>query len=173
MADLKRVLEQATNVAIIVVCGIICWSYLTGHFALFAGKRPIVGTEQLVGLTLPAMPGYSWRSQPETLVVAIRVGCHYCADSMPFYRKLIELERGRRLKAHLLIAMQEDKQAGDKELLSDGLNVDHVFGQSFRSLRVTGTPTLTLLDSHGRVNRVWVGELSPEGEQEVISNLGE
>jgi hypothetical protein len=172
MPNMKQLLEQSTNVAIIVVAGVICWSLLSRHVRR-QPEQTDVGAEQSVGMSLPSMPGYSWGRQPETLIMAIRVGCHYCANSMPFYRHLSSLEESHRLKAHLVIAMQEDSKAEDHELLSDRLNLDHVFGQSFTSLKVTGTPTLTLVDSHGLVKKVWIGQLSPEGEQDVMSSIGE
>ena len=172
MTAIKRVIEQVTNIAIVIVCVLLCWSYLTKRNVKSANGRPGISSEQLVGLTLPTIPGYSWGSQPETLVMAIRVGCHYCADSMPFYMKLNDLERSNHLRAHLLVVMQEGKQAADQELNSDGLKIDRAFNQSFGPLKVTGTPTLMLANAQGRIVKGWVGELSPQGEREVIAAVG-
>jgi hypothetical protein len=65
--------------------------------------------------------------------------------------------------------MPDDKESGAKALQSGGVAVDGVFSQPLDSLKVTGTPTLLLLDSNGRVARAWVGQLTPQGEKEVIA----
>jgi hypothetical protein len=49
------------------------------------------------------------------------------------------------------------------------VTIDGVFSQPLDSLKVTGTPTLLLLDSNGRVARAWVGQLTPQGEEELIA----
>jgi hypothetical protein len=38
-------------------------------------------------------------------------------------------------------------------------------------LKVSGTPTLLLLDSKGRVERAWIGQLNPQGEKELIATV--
>lgn len=169
MVNAKRIVEQISNIAIILVCGVLCWTYLTRKTLKFAGGQSDSNGEQLVGFTLPAFTGYTWQSHPETLVLVLRVGCHYCQDSMPFYRKLNDLEKSNHLRAHLLVVMPDSKQGEDKDLESNGLSIDGVFNQSLGPMRVTGTPTLLLADPRGRIEQAWVGELSAQSELEVIA----
>ena len=105
----------------------------------------------------------------ETLVLAIRKDCHYCEASLPFYRRVGELEKSDRLHAHVLAVMPDDKEAGITALQSSGVVIEGVFGQPLDLLKVPGTPTVMLVDPHGRVARAWVGQLTPTGEGEVIS----
>lgn len=65
--------------------------------------------------------------------------------------------------------MPDNQALGGAMLRSGGVIVDGIFSQPLESIKVTETPTLLLLDSSGRVDNVWVGQLSPQGEKDVIS----
>ena len=88
---------------------------------------------------------------------------------MPFYRRLNDLEKEHDLHAHLLVVMQEEKQAEDGNLEANGLTIDRVSNEPLAAIKVTGTPTLTLADAQGRIEKAWVGELSPQSEEEVVA----
>jgi hypothetical protein len=118
---------------------------------------------------LQPVAGYNWNSHPETLVLAIRKGCHYCEASLPFYKKLVALEDKKSLRAHVLAVMPDDRDAGSQLLQANGLMVDAVFKMPLDSIHVSGTPTVLLLDTHGRVEEGWSGQLPPRGENEVIA----
>jgi hypothetical protein len=122
-----------------------------------------------VGQTVAPLRGYSWSSHPETLVIAVRRGCPYCDASMPFYRQLGEQERSSRLRAHVLLVMPDDASYGSGLLSKDDVQVQGIFGQDLHALNVLGTPTVLLLDSSGRIEREWVGQLPPSGEKDVMN----
>jgi hypothetical protein len=65
--------------------------------------------------------------------------------------------------------MPDDRDSSVGALQSGGVAVDGVFSQPLNTIQVTGTPTLLLLDSNGRVARAWVGQLTPQGEKELIA----
>jgi hypothetical protein len=44
-----------------------------------------------------------------------------------------------------------------------------IFGQNLDALKVLGTPTVILLDSDGRIEREWIGQLA-HGEEEEVMN---
>jgi len=123
----------------------------------------------LLGQTLAPLPGYSWSSHSKTLVIAIRRGCPYCDASLPFYRQLGERERSNMLQVHLLVVMPNDASSGSSLLKKDDVEVQGIFGQELDALKVPGTPTVLLLDSNGRIEREWVGQLTPSGEKDVMS----
>jgi hypothetical protein len=136
-----------------------------------ASKRQTRGGEEggLVGQTLDPLPGYNWSSYRKTLVIAIRRGCPYCDASMPFYRQLGEQERNNALGAHALLVMPNDPATGSRLLREHDVDVEAVFGQPLAALNVSGTPTLLLVDSGGRIQRTWVGQLPPRAEREVLN----
>jgi hypothetical protein len=168
---MKKMIEMTTNVAIIVVCGLLCWT-VVAHKTLDLRALTGAGREgvppHLKGHTLPQLAGYRWGSHPETLVLALRGDCHYCIDSMPFYRRLSDLEK-KSLHAHLLVVMPNDPKSGAAALQSGGLTIDSVFDQPLEPIGVSGTPTLLLLDSDGRVTDAWGGQLTVQGENDVIA----
>jgi hypothetical protein len=123
----------------------------------------------LVGQTLAPLSGYSWSSHPETLVIAVRRGCPYCVASLPFYRQLGEQEKSNKLRAHVLLVMPDDTSTGSGLLRNADVEAQGIFGQGLDALRVPGTPTVLLLDSSGRIEREWIGELTPSGEKDVIN----
>jgi thioredoxin-related protein len=150
-----------------VVCGLIGWTLLS-HRSLPSGSGE---RARLEGVTLPPLPGYRWNDHQKTLVLAIRKGCHYCDSSLPFYKQLSGLEKNNTLHAHLLAVMPDDPAAGTADLRSGGVLVEAIFKQPLSSIQVSGTPTLFLVDAKGSIEHSWVGELTPQGEKDVISTL--
>jgi len=132
-------------------------------------QTPGSETGSLIGQTLAPLPGYSWSRYPKTLVIAIRRGCPYCDASLPFYRQLGEHERSNMLRAHVLLVMPDDASTGSRLLSKGDVEVQGIFGQDLEALEVPGTPTLLLLDSSGRIEREWIGQLTPSGEQDVMT----
>jgi hypothetical protein len=120
------------------------------------------------GQTLADLPGYSWSSNAKTLVLALRTSCSYCHASLPFYKQLGDLERSNALHAHILAVMPADASVGSSFLAKDDVEVQAIFSQKLDVFKVSGTPTVLLVDSGGRVERTWVGQLTPQLEKEVI-----
>jgi hypothetical protein len=144
---------------------------ISSYTPVQAPKRQAHGIEAggIVGQTLAPLPGYSWSSYPKTLVIAIRRGCPFCDASMPFYRQLGEQERISVLRAHVLVVMPNDASSGSSLLRKGDVEVQGIFGQDLDALKVSGTPTVLLLDSSGRIERVWIGQLTQRAEKEVMS----
>ena len=106
-------------------------------------------------------------------MIAIRRGCPYCDASLPFYRQLGEQERSNTLGAHVLLVMPNDASTGSGLLTKADVEVQAIFGQELHALKVSGTPTVLLLDSGGRIEREWIGQLTPLREKDVIDAAGE
>ncbi len=166
MAVARKIAEMSANIAILVVCGLIGWTFLT-HKSLPSGWGS--QTARLEGVTLPPLPGYRWGDHQKTLVLAIRKGCHYCDSSQPFYKQLSGLEKNNTLHAHLLAVMPDDGASGTAALRSGGVSVEALFNQPLSSIRVSGTPTLFLVDAKGKIEHSWVGQLAPQDEKDVIA----
>jgi hypothetical protein len=167
MVKPQKIIEVAANLAILVVCGLIGWTFLT-HKSLPSGLGE---RAHLESTALPPLPGYRWGDHPKTLVLAIRKGCHFCDSSLPFYKRLSGLEKNNTLHAHLLAVMPDDPTAGTADLRAGGVSVDTLFNQPLNSIQVSGTPTLFLVDAKGSIEHSWVGELTPQGEKDVIATL--
>ena len=77
------------------------------------------------------------------------------------------------IHAHVLFVMPDDASIGGSLLRQADVQAQGIFGQGLDALKVPGTPTVLLLDSSGRVEREWVGELPPSGEKDVMSAAAE
>jgi hypothetical protein len=90
---------------------------------------------------------------------------------LPFYKQLSDLEKNNTLHAHLLAVMPDDLASGTAELRSSGVSVEALFNQPLNSIRVSGTPTLFLVDAKGSIKHSWVGQLTSQGEKDLIATV--
>jgi hypothetical protein len=95
---MKEKLEVATNVVVITVACIIGYYFWQ---ARRTSQDPLPDSVK-VGDQLPGLAAYNWKAHSRTLVLALRNGCHFCEESMPFYRKLAEMEKSNQIDAHLI-----------------------------------------------------------------------
>jgi len=170
VAKLKSVLENTTNAALLVECGLLAWLFLAHQDLWLHGRQDQVPeTQALLGKTLPSLPDHDWKSQNQTLVMALRQGCHFCEASMPFYKRLSDLRKTDRIRVRLLAVMPDPETVASAQLQENGVDVEGAFQQPLRSLNVSATPTLLLVNADGKVLRAWVGQLTPQQESEVVS----
>jgi hypothetical protein len=107
-----------------------------------------------------------WSRSPATFVIAVRKDCPYCESSRPFYSKLLEMARQRKIGPRLIFASPDDELAGARFWPAGATVLSHV---NLRAIGVSGTPTIIEIDQHSRVVKAWQGRLPPDSEQEVIS----
>lgn len=115
------------------------------------------------------VPDVNWSQQPKTLILALQKGCHFCNDSAPFYKRVIETVRNKNVK--LIAVFPTEVDEGIAHLKELGLNGMEVKQSSLGSLQVSGTPTLILTNEKGEITNYWVGKLTPDKETEVINKL--
>ncbi len=164
---MKEKLEVVTNVVMITVACVI------GYYFWQARRTPQnpLPDSVKIGDQLPGLPAYNWKAHDRTLVLALRSGCHFCEASMPFYRKLGELEKSNQTDAHLVAVFPDDAAAVRQVVETQQLAVEALPGIELSQVKVDGTPTLILVDQQGRVSKVWMGELPAAGEADVIAAL--
>ena len=172
----KSALDTAANIAIIVTCIFVIgmFSYNTFFKAAPPAPRP-PGLAQK-GETLKALQAVLPAGSGQTLVMAVAPGCHFCDESLPFYKQLIEErnQKGSKVQVMAAVPMQgaeETKNAEQAKLTGAGVTPDHLVNVDFSAIKVPGTPTLLLVDHQGKVLDVWVGKLDPDGEKAVLARL--
>ena len=156
------------NIAIIVVCAIAAVVLVRNQF--FPPRPPgppqVEKGEQYAQLKAVVPAGSS-----RALVVAVQPGCHYCNDSMAFYKQLVDQRNQKDSKVKFVAAVPtNDKPADAQKLVSDeaekfasaGAQPDSMVNLDFAAVKVPGTPTLMLVDNNGKILNVWVGKLEPE-----------
>lgn len=167
----KSKLDTAANIAIILVCIIAAGILIRNNF--FPPQRSIATQEAKKGETLAELRHVVPAGADRALVMALAPGCHFCNDSMPFYKQLVDKRNESRSPVKVIAAVPgADVQAAEQKNLTDhGVQADALVNIDFAKIKVPGTPTLILVDKDGKVLDVWVGKLDPSREHEVLARL--
>ncbi len=165
MSKLPKVLETVTNIAVIILFFILMGGFLYRTYKNNQPQSPGIGER------LPELAGYNWQSNPHSLLLVLRKGCHFCEESMPFYRTLYDLEKNNRLGAKMVAVFPDRTKEVDDFLHAQNFSILGISQINVSSLKVSGTPTLILVDQNGRVEKTWVGKLDSAGEGSVIAVL--
>ena len=169
MSHFPRWLSLTINLAIVLVTLALGAFFLKGMLpgnpendAAREGLRP---GRQLSAENIP------WNEHDHTLILAIKRGCHFCEESMPFYRRLEQMEADGQFAVHVVAVLPDNPASARFYLRCQNLNVDVVPNVPLDTLDVSGTPTAILVDQHGTLVRAWDGALSPRQQRELISAL--
>lgn len=169
-APKKSPLDTAANIAIILVCAIAAVVLVRNQFF---PARPAGAPQVEKGETFAALKGAVPAGASRALVVAVSPTCHYCNDSLPFYKHLVDERnsKGSGVKFIAAVPTEDSKAPESEKFTSAGVTPDSVVHLDFSSIKVPGTPTLMLVDNNGKVLNVWVGKLDDGGEKEVLKTL--
>jgi hypothetical protein len=162
---MKHRLEIVTNVIVLAVTLLVGARFIESTFfprelTLKAGQK------------IPEISGYSWSKTP-TLVLALKKGCHFCEESMPFYRRLLAMQQAGQLNARLVALFPDGSTDVTEVMESQKLAIPAFPAIRLDTFRVSGTPTLILVDQNGRVVKPWVGRQDVAGENDVIRTIGQ
>jgi len=169
----KSSLDTVANIAIIVVCAIavvVLGFQLRDRF-MQRSQGPGGGIEK--GEQYAQLKEVVPAGANRALVVAVQPGCHYCNDSMPFYKRLLDErnQKGSGVKFVAAVPSDEAKSQEAEKFAAAGAQPDSLVKLDFQAVKVPGTPTLMLVDNNGKVLGVWVGWLKKSGEEEVLKTL--
>ncbi len=163
-------LETAANLTTIVVSLLL--SVVLVKVFLLPQPRPaasVARPQAAKGTGLKGvLQGVDWGANGRTLVLAISTGCHFCTDSAPFFQRI---SKTRPTSTKILAVLPQTVEESRKYLDQVGVRVDDVKQAPLDAIKVTGTPTLLLVDKAGTVTDVWIGKLSADGEAEVLHVL--
>ncbi|MGH9453840.1 MAG: TlpA family protein disulfide reductase [Candidatus Acidiferrum sp.] len=165
-AKIETTANAATVVAAVLLSIVLVKAYLLPHS--IAPTVIASAPEVVQGKSVDAhLLGVDWSKNHRTLVLAISTTCHFCKDSIPFYRKLGASGADVKMVAVLPQSVSE----GKAYLSGEGVRVDGVRQVPLNKLGVRGTPTLLLVDEAGVVTDVWVGKLQPDQENQVLTAI--
>jgi len=167
MSNLYKRVELVANIAIITVALAICVVLVKRYLLDTPGPAEVnaISAGEKIALS-----NVDWQKGRQTLLVVLAQGCHYCAESVPFYQRLAK-EASTRGDTQLVAVLPQTPEEGRKYLDDLGVPIKDVEQASLSSIRVKGTPTLILVDNKGVVVDSWLGKLPSEKEAEVISKL--
>lgn len=165
-------LDTIANVAAIALCLVIGGDVAYRHLS---APKPRQGASSSGGEAsykegdqFPALARVDFRRAKTTAVLVIRSTCHFCAESMPFYKRLAASVNARTPAAALVAVCTEAEGSCADFLKQAGVSVAAVVATPPGGLRVRGTPTLLLVNSAGEVSHVWAGKLTEAKETEVL-----
>ena len=161
---IKRQIEIAANVGIVIVALVIVASFIGNYRSQQSPSHQSVA----LGSTF-VLKDVNWRSNGQSVVLALSTTCHFCTDSAGFYQRLVKAAKQQRLQTVAVFPQPTDE--AHSYLEKEGVSVDETRQADFSSLQISGTPTLLLVDGAGLVKKVWVGKLSGEKENEVLAQL--
>jgi thioredoxin-related protein len=167
----KSTLDTAANIAIIVVCAIAAVVLIRNQF--FPPRPPGMPPQVEKGEQFEQLKAVLPAGASKTLVVAVSPTCHFCNESLPFYKKLVD-QRNQKASPVKFIAAVPTPQVKDEEakkFADAGVQPDGVVPIDFSAIKVPGTPTLLLVDNNGKVLDVWVGKQDAKGEKEILEVL--
>ena len=160
--------EVLVNVSIIVVA-ILLGTVLVKNYLLSDQSQELTAASNIPRGTSLSVPNVDWSKANQTVLLVLSESCHYCTNSAPFYRRLVE--RAKERGSRVIAALPEDLNTSKAYLNGLDVPVDDVLQVNPSSLGTRATPTLVLVDNSGIVKDVWVGQLSTEKEREVLNQL--
>ena len=159
---MKVKIETTANIIVILFAVIVGSVFLKDRLSTPAPEPDAVKA----GDNLTNLEGWDWSAHDQTLVLGLRKGCHFCEDSAPFYQRLTTQQGGSNAT---IVAVFPDSADAVKEVVqSEGLRVHALAGVPLERLKISGTPTLLLVNRSGTVVNAWIGMLSPRQELEVM-----
>ncbi len=155
---LRRSIGYVADALIIVVALVFLWTWYSQH----QGRQQASGPGPKVGSSIGDI-GLRWTGTGANVVLLLSNKCHFCSDSAPFYRRLIDSLGDR---GYIAALFPHDAEAGVAFLNQLGMKVSAVKGNVALPWPVR-TPTVLLCDSRGTIVNVWTGKLSPGQETQV------
>jgi hypothetical protein len=160
-------LDTLTNLVLITTCVAVTTVVIERYRSPGADAR----VAYTIGEKMGSASTINYASAERTLVMFLRDGCHFCTESMPFYRQLAR-DRASNEPFRIVVATPNDVGVARSYLANNAFAVDDIQQIRPGALKVSGTPTLILVDRTGIVHGYWRGKLSPAAEREVRQRLG-
>lgn len=157
-------LERLTHLAIVTVC--------LGGIALVIGVRHLRDQAPQSSNEKSAhslkLPGVAWQAASVNVVLQLSPTCHFCMESMPFYRRLVS-SRHAVGEVAIIVASEAPTEAMASALAQNNVVFDRIVRIEAEALGSPGTPTLWVVSSKGVIERRYIGELDSSSEEEVLS----
>lgn len=165
VARKQQLFGSVLNLVSIAAIGFMGVSLVARHL----GTQGKPGLQLRLGQDVP-VHDVDWHKSAHTLVFALSVGCRFCAESAPFYKALLGNHESGDWQAVALFP--QELSAAKKYMKGHDYDIPEVRQVDLNRIGVNGTPTLLLVDSKGRLEQLWIGELTPVDEADVALHLG-
>jgi hypothetical protein len=161
-------LERIVHVCLIVVCLVSLVLLLERRFSPQSAPRSAAAIEKaLLGKRLE-LAGADWKSSPINAVLYMNTNCHFCQESAPFYREIVNAQRGSQTRVSLAVVPVEPPDVMRQYLANEHIGIGGVYNLPSPVAGLTGTPTWLILDIDGIVRRVFFGKLDEPRQKELL-----
>jgi rhodanese-related sulfurtransferase/peroxiredoxin len=160
----RKLLGRLLNISIIVMLFVLAAILLKKH-SQDDSISPTIGPSARIFIK-----DLDWAKSEQTLLLALQEDCQYCTESARFYREIIQGLSGRN-DVRVVAIFPESVFDAENYLSQLGLSINERKETSLLSLGVKEVPTLVLVNKNGVVSNVWIGQLPPKKEAEVITAL--
>jgi hypothetical protein len=164
-------LETIANGVIIITGFVAIWLFAKVLWPRTATDMATSPDAYVINETLPKPFPVDLSKADRTLLLILDSQCTYCTDSVPFYRELADRRVTRPNQARLVAVGFETAATLSSYLSKHGVHVDEVVHVTPDTFRVTGTPSLLLVDRRGRVKGFWKGVVPSNKRAEVLKSL--
>jgi hypothetical protein len=165
----KSYLEIVTNLALLVVAVTIIAVMISGYLKRTAPLQLENGFHK--GDRLPAIRNVDYGSTDRTLLILMSTKCDYCKLSLPFYAQLADKAKYASTAIQVVAVFPNTAAEVQRYTTSNDLNLRTIPEIRLGELHVSATPTLILTSRDGTIQDFWVGLLSSENQQEVLSKI--
>lgn len=155
------------GISLLLVCGFAMAIDLF-HARMTASARENTATEP-GAFKVTNLSGHQILAHNDAALVAVvQYGCVHCERSLPFYKRLADLERRGQTKVPLVFVAPNTTDEL-RETVGPSIAADHLIPLvNINDMGVSGTPTLLLVERM-HVVRAWVGELTDRQKANVTS----
>lgn len=174
MSSVGKKIEVLSNI-VVTVAALLLGAVLIKTYLLPApqdlrnNNQSAATTSNVIGKQI-SLPDINWSEREGAMILAVQSECHFCTDSAPFYKRLVDKQRSQS-KLQLIAISPEPLPTTRTYFASLGISVEKVTQADFRSIGVLGTPTIFRVNSSGVITNAWVGQLNSKQEAEVLEIL--
>lgn len=163
---MQKRLEFVVNLALLVTCvlasALLVQKLLSRQETSFRDSS----TQLKTGDSIPGNWKVQLNENGATLVAVVRSTCHFCTESMPFYK---EVAAGSTVR--LVVVSDEPETVTQTYLAAHDIRAAQIISALPSALGVSGTPTIFAVDSRGVIRAREVGKLLADKQQRIVSVL--
>src|SRR6516162_1427225 len=115
---MKTKIESAANLIVIFVAVAVASVFLKDRFFPAAPSEP---NAVKAGDKVANLGGWNWGEHDQTLVLALRKGCHFCEDSVPFYQRLTSQQDEGGTNTAIVAVFPDSADTVNEVVQSEGL----------------------------------------------------
>lgn len=112
-----------------------------------------------------------WERSARSVAIALRSTCKFCASSVPFYRRVSDMNRAKGSSLAIHVVSPEAPSVIGDFLGRGSISADRVFQLRLDSLGIAGAPAILIVDQRGDITGEFVGILDESSQRAVVERL--